>query len=248
MIIMLILYIILAILPSIVLSVYVYKKDYIEKEPISMLLILFLLGVVITIPVSLLENSISYLVNFDDNNLLHCFIKNFFVVAAVEEGYKYLVTYTVSWNSKNFDHIFDGIVYATFTSLGFATLENILYIIISLTNNGTTEALRTCLLRALVSVPGHAFYAVASGYYLGLAKYYKTLGYQRNKRIFIAMSIIVPIIIHGTFDFLLVIDNKYILVAFFAFVGVLYLMSYLKIRNIYKTQMTLKLKGSEDNE
>lgn len=80
---------------------------------------------------------------------LHSFLVGFIGVALVEELYKALFVYKKGYNNKAFNYMYDGIVYAVFTSLGFATLENILYVL----EYGQSAA----LLRALVSVPAHAF-------------------------------------------------------------------------------------------
>lgn len=223
----------IAIIPSILLCTYVYKKDVIEKEPMIMLIKLFCLGILITIPASFMEKSLLTGLNLKENGLFECFIIAFLVVGLVEEGYKYIITYFGCWHNKNFDHVFDGIVYATFVSLGFAMLENILYVM----ENGT----QTALLRAFISVPAHGFYAVACGYYLGLSKLNYSIGNIKKARLYKFFSIFIPVILHGLFDFLLLTNSNDFIWIFFAFVAILYIVSFFNIRKLSTVQMTSSL-------
>ena len=226
----LILNMIIAIIPSLILCIYVYKKDVIEKEPMPMLLTLFVLGVVVTIPASFMEQTLMTSLDIKPNGITECLIVSFLIVGLIEEGYKFIITYFGTWHNKNFDHVYDGIVYATFTSLGFATLENILYVL----RTGT----ETALLRAIISVPAHAFYAIACGYYLGLSKFNYSIGNKRVGRLYKFLAFIVPILMHGIFDFLLLTNNSDLLWMFFAFVAILYIVSFFNIKKLSSVEMT----------
>ena len=221
---------VIAIIPSILLCYYVYKKDVIEKEPLKLLFKLFLMGIVITLPASFVEKTIISSFNITTSSVVGCLIVSFLVVALIEEGYKFVVTYLCTWKNKNFDHIFDGIVYATFVSIGFASLENILYVL----ESGT----ETAILRAIISVPAHAFYAVTCGYYLGLSKFSYSIGNKKMGLIYKILSFIVPILLHGIFDFLLLTNNSGLTWVFFVFVATLYIISFFNIKKFSKVQMT----------
>lgn len=216
----------IAILPAVLLCLFVYKKDVLEKEPMNLLLTLFFLGVSSTIPAALVESIFSIFFDTESPEIINVLITSFFGIALIEEGYKALFTYSIGWKNKEFNHIYDGIVYSVFTSLGFATLENVLYVF----SYGTSVG----ILRAIVSVPGHAFFGVAMGYYMGLAKSSEKANDHSNKSKYIALSIVVPVIFHGIFDFLLLINNEMLVTVFFVFVAVLYIVSYLKIRKLSK--------------
>ena len=220
--------IIYAIIPTIILCSYVYNRDVIEKEPIVMLIKLFFLGVLMTVPTYFMERSILSFLNIKQEGYFNCFIISFFIIAIIEEGYKYLMLYLGTWNNKNFDYKFDAIVYAVFISLGFATLENILYVY----NFGASAA----LLRALISVPAHAFYAVASGYFFGLAKTSAKEGNKEAKRYYLIFALLIPVLMHGTFDFLLLIENEIMLGVFYGFVALLYSISFLNVEKVSKTE------------
>lgn len=219
-----ILTILVAILPTIILCFFVYQKDVLEKEPLGLLMGLFFTGVASTIPAALMESIIMMFFDATNTSFLNIFLISFIGISLIEEGYKALFAYTIGYRNRNFNHIYDGIVYCVFLSLGFATFENILYV--------TEYGISTGLLRAIVSVPGHAFFGVAMGYYMGIAKLHDKKNNQDKKRLNLSLSIIMPIIFHGLFDFLLLVNNETLMLVFFCFVGVLYVYSYLKIRKL----------------
>ena len=185
---------ILAVLPVIVLLAYIYKKDKYEKEPISMLILAFVLGI-IAIPLDLIMVAIINMIWNSD----YVFYQAFFEAGIPEELCKWLLFMLVIWRNKNFNEFFDGIVYACFIGLGFACVENIMYLF---NTESFGSAFATGLLRALLSVPGHFLFAVIMGYFLGMAKFKPTL---RSK--YLIFSIIFPIIAHGIFDYLLMLAS-----------------------------------------
>ncbi len=252
---------IFAVVPALLLCIYIYKMDVIEKEPIPMLLVLFFLGVVITVPVAYVESLLISHIGMNYNDTFKCFILAFLIVALVEEGFKYIILFFGTWKNKNFDHIYDGIVYAVFISLGFAMLENLLYVAqptfssLSHMSMPTIDAIQsgtdTAMLRAIISVPAHCFYAVTSGYYFGIAKLNNSIGYKRKSILFLAYSFIVPIVLHGLFDFLLLVSNNMLTWTFYCFVSILYIASYFNIKKISAVEMTSsiqKVSGGSENE
>ena len=223
----------LAILPTIILGYYIYKKDIIEKEPINLLAKLFFVGVILTVPAAFLEKFLISIIETNiDYIMLKAFVLSFFCIALVEEGYKLLFCYLIGYKNKNFNHIYDSIVYCVFLSLGFATLENILYVV----EYGNS----TAILRAVTSVPAHVFYGISMGYYMGKAKYYETnfseVKSLKNK----ILSLFLPIIIHGIFDFLLLTESEIMITIFFIFVFLMYIIAYFQIKKHSKIMTMLK--------
>jgi RsiW-degrading membrane proteinase PrsW (M82 family) len=127
-------------------------------------------------------------------------IYNGFVVAGFsEELCKLLLLAFVVWRSRHFNEYFDGIVYAVFLSLGFAGVENLLYVFGQET---MMLSMTTAVVRAAVSVPGHFLFAVAMGYYLALAKF------EPAKRLLnLIKAFLVPVMLHGAFDTLLMLSS-----------------------------------------
>jgi len=132
---------------------------------------------------------------YPQENLQYELMENFIGVACVEEFTKWLVLFFFVWKSRNFDYKFDGIVYAVAASLGFAGLENLIYVC----NYGTSVAFS----RALFAIPGHASFGVVMGFFISRAKHYKLE--NRNIPSFLCMllCLLIPICMHGAYDFLL---------------------------------------------
>ena len=238
---------VVALLPAILLCIYVFHKDRAEKEPVSLLLRLFLLGVLACLPAVLLESFFSGLASAvigDPNNLPgiiylgYAAVENFIGIALIEEACKWFFLYLATRNSKHFDSLFDGIVYAVFVSLGFAALENILY--------AFSFGMDTTLIRAFTSIPGHMFFGVMMGYYYSLwhahkkAQEYETqfrssgiIGGTRtmfHPESFLSKSLIYPFLIHGIYDFSCTQQTLWSMLVFFGFLAVLYVHSFRTIR------------------
>lgn len=207
--------ILMAILPSIVILRLVYKKD-IEKEPIKLLLGMFGLGIIscfVTLQLTdILELIFPFLITeYEDGlNFVQLFSYVFISVALIEEFSKWLFNYTVVWNNKHFNHFYDSIVYSVFFSLGFATFENILYVL--------AYGFRVAILRAFSSVPAHAFFGITMGYYIGMSKLANYNGSKKQEKKYRAYSLLVPILLHGFYDFCLYSKNQNALESFFCII------------------------------
>ncbi len=118
----------------------------------------------------------------------YLFNEAFLEAAIPEELFKFLLLYLIVWNSRHFDEYFDGIIYATFVSLGFACFENILYVF--------EEGVGTGIMRAITAVPGHFFFAVVMGYYFSIAKFVQS----RSRAVNLTKAVLYPIILHGVYD------------------------------------------------
>ena len=185
----------LAILPVVWLMRYVYKKDKYEKEPLGMLLKAFLFGM-LAIPMDLIV--VGIINSLWEGEMV--FYSAFWEAGIPEELCKWIAFMMVIWNNRNFNEFFDGIVYATFIGLGFACVENIMYVFGSESFFG---AVGVSLLRALLSVPGHFLFGVVMGYYLAMAKFSK-----ENQLKYLILSLLVPMAAHGLFDYLLMLASE----------------------------------------
>lgn len=224
--------IILSLAPIFIIATYIYFRDKYEKEPLSLLLLTLILGCLVPIPVivvesflsnikpELLSNKISY---FD------AFYNAFLVAGLTEELFKFIVLFIVIWNNKNFNEKFDGIVYAVFISLGFAAVENVMYV----DNFGES----TGYVRALVSVPGHALFGITMGFYFGLAKFYVS-----KRKVLLLKAFFFPILLHGIFDFILMQGNYRVMGIFIPFVIYLYIDGLRKVKNLSDRSIFRKIK------
>lgn len=186
--------IISAIAPVFLVIIYIYIKDKFEKESKKLLFINFLLGAIVSILISTLLYLIYELLlpKAAEFRILDQFIKAFFVVALIEEFSKYVIVRYYAQPKKDFNEPFDGIIYAVMVSMGFAAVENILYVF-----RGGYEV---ALLRAITAIPAHATFAILMGYFMGIAKFSK----HRTKWNLIGLSL--AILFHGTYDFFLFIN------------------------------------------
>ena len=204
----------LAIAPVIVILIFVYKKDKVEKEPLGLLLLLLVLGAISCAPAAFFEGvgDEILLANLYNTDLEYIVLENFLVIALAEELCKFVFLRIATWRNKNFNFFFDGIVYAVTVSLGFALLENILYV----WDGGFSVALT----RAVLSIPGHACFGVCMGIYYSEARYRRNYGMKIESRCYTFLALLLPILMHGFYDFALSTDSWLMTIAFFIFVGV----------------------------
>ena len=188
----------MALAPAFAIALYIYWKDTHEKEPVGVLVMCFIFGVLICFPAGFWNSGVFEIFAYDldeDNAMLPSFFMAFFVVGLGEEILKYLVVVLYAFRKPCFNEPFDGIVYAVMVSLGFAAFENIFYVM--------EGGLGVAVLRMFTAVPMHAAFAVIMGYYIGLSKYYK--GNARAEKSL--KGLIYAILLHGLYDFFLFQDD-----------------------------------------
>ena len=222
-----------ALLPAFVLLIYVYQKDSVEKEPIRLIVRLFLLGMVAGPLAAIVENvAFAAFEAVLPPGILLLVLEFFIGVAAVEEGFKYLFLNTIR-NNPEFNYVFDGVVYAVAVSLGFAALENVLYVF----DGGIAVAIS----RAIFSVPGHCAGGVIMGCFFGLAKQREIAGNISGARAFRWLAFLLPTIEHGFYDAALSTENEFMVIlalvveiAFIVYAMVLVNRMSKQVQQIYK--------------
>ena len=190
-----ILMLIAAIAPAVVLGYYIYKKDKLKQEPPKELLKAFGLGVLSTV-VSLLISSPLGSLGFYSNEpctFWEGVSTAFFGAAIPEEIAKFMMFWLIVRKNRWFDEKMDGVVYASCVALGFAALENILYLA-----SNFDQWVSVGITRALLSVPGHFFFGILMGYYYSLVRFSVSPS-MKNK----CMVLLAPILAHGIFNSLL---------------------------------------------
>ena len=186
--------------PIFIIAFYIYSRDIYEKEPISYLLKALSIGAIIVLPVVFIEKQLSVHAEKLEGISNAAWIA-FIVAGLTEEGMKYLAFLLFFWKSSNFNERFDGIVYAVYISLGFAGIENILYVF----SGGYSVG----IVRALTAVPAHALFGVVIGYYFGLAKFY-----PKFRGVYLILAFFLPFVFHGLYDFLLMANSTFFLSIF----------------------------------
>ncbi|MGL5692990.1 MAG: PrsW family intramembrane metalloprotease [Peptostreptococcaceae bacterium] len=200
---------IFAIAPVIACLFWIYLKDKYDKEPIRVLAKYFILGIITSIFGIILE---SCLVKINMSNSLDLALYTSFVVAGLtEESLKAIVLIPNLAREKYFNEKLDGIIYSVFLSLGFATIENLIYILYE----SDALVLQVSLSRAVIAIPAHIMFAITMGYYVSKYKFEEQ---KFKKREYLTMSILVPILLHGFFDFILMVRYKWAIGLFLIYV------------------------------
>ncbi|MCF6242170.1 MAG: PrsW family glutamic-type intramembrane protease [Bacteroidales bacterium] len=206
----------IAITPIILILIYLNYRDKYEKEPKKLLIKAVAGGAITVIPIYFIEVFLGELFH-SDSTIKQAFYDAFVVASFTEEVFKYLVFWILIWKNKNFNEFFDGIIYAVYISMGFAMVENVLYVLGSGHGVG--------ILRALTAVPGHALFGVAMGYYFGLARFL-----EKKSLYYLKMALIVPIILHGIYDFILMSQSGWLLLLFIPFLIYMWIAGFRKMK------------------
>jgi RsiW-degrading membrane proteinase PrsW (M82 family) len=182
-----------ALAPVAAVIIYIYVKDKYEKESKRMLAFAFILGAIISIIITTVLYMFFdlFLPLKDDYSIWQQFVKAFFVVALIEEFSKYIMVRGFLQPRKGFNEPFDGIVYAVMVSMGFAAVENIMYVI--------QGGMEVAMLRAFTAIPAHATFGIIMGYYMGKAKF------SKNPIKWNLIGLSLAVLFHGTYDFFLLI-------------------------------------------
>lgn len=215
-----------AVIPAVFLLIQVNKADRLDKEPVGLILALVFWGAVSTalavyterLGMTLLE------ILWPEESLVYRLLLYFVVVGLSEEGFKYALLYRHTWRSPFFNCQFDGVVYAVAVSLGFALWENIDYVMM--------YGLSTAVLRAVTAVPGHACFGVYMGAFYGMARRCAVRGNEKASKILRWLSVMVPVVIHGFYDFIATSFWEYATWLFVLFVAALFLVTSRMVREL----------------
>ncbi len=205
----------LSVLPVFLLGRYIYNTDF-EKEPMNLLIKLFLMGIG-SVAVTIFLSEVLVLIvpffsveNQDNLKILELIPFVYIGIALIEEFSKWIFVRLFTYHHYEFNHAYDAIVYSVFVSLGFACIENIRYVL-------SFGGMKTAIVRAITAVPGHACFGVIMGFYLGMAKTadkHQNQSISQKNRI---KSLVLPVLAHGTYDYL-IFGSKFISIFSFIFI------------------------------
>ncbi len=176
-----------AVVPSLMLVWYFHSRD-VNPIPRRTILTTFVLGVVIVLPVALLELTAFSDLPMGSNPYVVGLVKSFWTAAIPEELLKFLVVVYYCARLSDFGERMDGMVYGSVASLGFAAMENVLYV--------TAGGMELALSRAFTAVPCHAFLGAIMGFYVGQARFD-----SRHRGALLATGLILAIVLHALYDF-----------------------------------------------
>lgn len=222
-----------AVIPAVFLMVRVYKLDHLEPESRSLIWRLIKAGIFASLIALLLEKLLSELLArfLSPASVLYRVLLYFVVVGISEEGSKLFELKLTTWKHREFDCLFDGVLYAVFVSLGFAMWENISYIL----NYG----LGASIIRALTAIPGHASFGVFMGVFYAAAKLSELSGEKGKSVYYLVLSLVVPLLLHGAYDYIATSKTSGSEILFIIFILILFLGSNLIIRGFARNDRFL---------
>ena len=212
-----------AVIPAVVLMIKVYQSDRLDRESPWLLWDLMKVGILSSLLALVLERILSFLLGMmvSAESPIYNVILYFIVVACSEEGAKYAFLKKETWNSPEFNCQYDGVLYAVFVSLGFALWENISYVM--------TYGFSTAIVRAVTAIPGHACFGVFMGVFYGIAKKYDNRRRTEISGIYRKLAVVVPVILHGAYDYIASKEASGTGWVFVLFVIVLFGISYILV-------------------
>lgn len=217
-----------AVIPAVFLMVRVWRADRLEKESPALMMQLVKGGILSALLALVEERVCCWILDaaVPKDTVLYNVLLYFAIVAVAEESSKYIFLKRNSWNSPEFNSQYDGVVYAVFTSLGFALWENISYVL----HFGFT----TALVRAVTAIPGHACFGVFMGVFYGFARKYLNYGKPAASRVCRVLCLLFPVLLHGAYDFIASTQQAVEGWYFTAFVAVLFIVSYILVGRLSK--------------
>jgi RsiW-degrading membrane proteinase PrsW (M82 family) len=205
----------LALLPSCIIMFLVLKNVKHKREPFKKIAQVFGISAISVIPAIILENigdvvlAVIYsLCGADAGNLtedgmmFYYLLEYIFVVGISEEACKFFTFKWIIFNDREFDNTYDGVIYGAASALGFATLENIMYVFMS------DDSLTVALIRAVTSIPMHAITGIFMGYYFGISKYRKYNNIMPDTHPE-RSAFIFSVLLHGLYDFVVTLPEIY---------------------------------------
>lgn len=178
-----------SLVPAILLVVFVLYTDRKSKEPTKNIVICLLSGTLTVALAGYLEQLV--MPYFSSSVALT------YVWALIEELCKLSVFFLFIFDNKHYDDIYDGIVYMALIALSFAGLENIMY---AFSESTVSESISLALMRDFTTIPLHVICGIVIGYFASLGNFSKNVN---KKYINFTLAVIVPSVIHGTFNLLM---------------------------------------------
>lgn len=227
-------YIIAAILPAVLLMSYIYNRDHIDREPGYLIRKLIIGGLWAAGTAMILEHAEEYLQYplIDHVSVEAYALVTAIAVGLIEEGAKFFFMKKYTWNDPNFNYRFDGVVYAVFVSLGFAAIENVLYVIFY-------GGLSIALTRAILTIPAHMGFSVFMGSFYARAKICDVHLDRGGKMLNLAASYLSAVCLHSVYDGLLMVGTDFSMMLFTPFVIAMDLAVFVHIRKESKNDRSI---------
>lgn len=182
-----------AIAPGLALFSYFYLRNQMATEPRKTLFRTFIFGLLITFPIMFIQYVLQ-----EEELITNPFFLNVVFSSTMEEFFKWFIIFAFIYRHVEFDDPYDGILYGAAASLGFATMENLLYLL--------TFGIDTAFMRALLPVSSHALFGVVMGYYFGKSKFTK----NNRSMEYLVLSIGAPFQLHFAYNSILMFEDYWV--------------------------------------
>ncbi|WP_306301393.1 glutamic-type intramembrane protease PrsW [Thalassobacillus sp. C254] len=202
-----------ALAPAISLLVYFYLRNQYGSNMIGQVIKAFIIGVLLVFPVMVIQYALE-----GEALITEPWFKAFVSAAFLEEFFQWFLLYFIAYRFGTLKNRYDGIVYAVSLSLGFAAAENVLYLM--------ATGIDFAVGRAFLPVSSHALFGVVMGYYLGSARF--KVNDHVKKWLFLAL--IIPVVLHGFFDLILLTINQYLFTSIAPFMIFLWWFALTKVK------------------
>lgn len=207
------------VLPALVWLIFWLKEDAENPEPRKRIFITFILGM-LGVPIALLLQIVfnEYIIhgasieNLISVDLLYG-IGILFIWALIEEIIKLKSAYVGGLHERDADEAIDAPVYAITAALGFAALENVLFIFTTMVSEGATTALITGNMRFIGSTLLHVATSGTIGIFIAFS-YFRT---KRVKMSYLFFGLITATALHTLFNLFIILNEN---TPIFSFVGV----------------------------
>ena len=216
----------ITILPPILIVIIFAASDKF-KEPNKEIFLVFISGILITIPAFYANTFLSNLYlnySFISRDLAVSFLS----AAAVEEGLKFLVLYFIVYRLREFNEPMDAIVYGICASLGFAALENIYFVL------NAEAPIKMFIVRSLFPLAAHGIFGTFMGYF-----FMKYAFVHKSKNLF--LSFLIPYFLHGFY-------NYFVSINFGISLALIIVSWFIGIKLFLKLRQEQRLKKREDEK
>lgn len=201
-----------AIAPAVAIMTFIYLSKRIELEPLPLIVRMFIIGVIMVFPLMFIQYA------FETEGFFQSpMLKSVFLAGLLEEFFKWFFLLFVAYRHSDFDHHYDGIIYGVSISLGFATIENIIYLF--------ANGIEIALLRAIFPVSSHALFGIIMGFYMGKAKFTNV-----HTQLCLAMALFIPVGFHSLYDYIITVLEHTWLYWITPFMILLWIIGFRKIR------------------
>jgi protease PrsW len=181
----------LAVVPCILVALFIYWRDKLDSEPINLMVGAFFGGIASVVPAYFLSSGLNDIILAGPpTNAFETAVDAFICVALAEEFSKYIFLRYIAYRHNSFNLPFDGVSNAIMVGMGFAMVENLLYVL----SNGSS-GFDIALMRMYTAIPAHLIFAILMGYFVGLAK--------RNQHHtgYLFVGVLVAVLAHGIYDY-----------------------------------------------